>query len=75
MKFLKQLSRCAAAQTYRSVRMHAASLLRDEAAQDLVEYALITVVMALGSVAAMRGLALSVGVAFTNVQTALTSGI
>ena len=47
--------------------------LRDERAQDLVEYALVAVLMALGSVVALKGLATNIGQAFINVQTALTS--
>ncbi|HEY0795246.1 MAG TPA: Flp family type IVb pilin [Acidisarcina sp.] len=57
------------------MRNRVSFFLRDEAAQDIVEYALIAVLIGLGTVVSTRGLATSIGVAFSRVQTALTSAI
>jgi pilus assembly protein Flp/PilA len=75
MKFSKRLQLADAIQHKSSTRGATAAFLRDESAQDIVEYALIAVFIGLGTVVATRGLAVSIGVAFSNVQTALTSGV
>jgi pilus assembly protein Flp/PilA len=52
-----------------------ANLLNDESGQDLIEYALVTALIALGCVAAMNTLATTIGSAFTTVGTKLTSAV
>jgi pilus assembly protein Flp/PilA len=48
------------------------SFLSDESGQDLIEYALVAAIIALGAVAAMTALATSISAAFTAVGTKLT---
>ena len=48
-------------------------LWREEKGQDLVEYALVVVLIALGAVVAMRGLASAISDAFSNAAANLTS--
>jgi len=43
------------------------NLVKDESGQDLIEYALIAALIALGAVAAMGSLATSIGGAFNSV--------
>jgi pilus assembly protein Flp/PilA len=50
-------------------------LLPDESGQDLIEYALVAALIALGATAAMRGLAASIGTALGDVGTKLSSSI
>jgi Flp pilus assembly pilin Flp len=50
-------------------------LLHDERGQDLIEYALVAVVIALVATAAMKNLATVIGSAFTAVSTKLNSAI
>ncbi len=47
--------------------------LADESGQDLVEYALVAVFIGMTCVAAMKGVATSVGSLFASVGTTLTS--
>jgi Flp pilus assembly pilin Flp len=47
--------------------------LRDECGQDMVEYAIVMGLIAFGATTAMKGLATSIGTAFTNVGTAVTT--
>lgn len=49
------------------------NLVKDESGQDLVEYALLTALIALGSVAAMSTLATNISNAFAKVGTKLTT--
>ncbi len=49
------------------------SLLRDESAQDLIEYALLAALVGLGAVVAMKGLKNSIGNTFNSVGTSLTN--
>lgn len=51
------------------------NLVQDESGQDLIEYALVAALIALGSVAAMNTLAGNISTAFTGVGTKLTSNI
>ena len=51
------------------------SLIHEESGQDLIEYALIAALIALGAVAAMTAVGSSIGVAFTTVSTKLTSAV
>lgn len=48
-------------------------LWKEEQGQDLVEYALLLVLISMGAVASMRSLASAVGDAFSNAATNLTS--
>ncbi len=50
-----------------------ASLMTDESGQDLIEYALVAALVALGSVAAIKVLGNSIGTAFNGVGTQLTN--
>ncbi|MGC2400131.1 MAG: Flp family type IVb pilin [Acidobacteriaceae bacterium] len=52
-----------------------ADLLRDERAQDLVEYALVAALIALGATAAMSSLSTSVSTAFSTVGSKLTASV
>ena len=49
------------------------NLLADENGQDMVEYALVVGLIALGATAAMPGLAATIGTAFTNVGNKITT--
>jgi len=48
-------------------------LWREESGQDLTEYALLLVLIALAATAAMRGLAVSIGNAYNNAATNLST--
>jgi pilus assembly protein Flp/PilA len=50
-------------------------LLWDESGQDLIEYALVAALIALGATASMKTLATTIGSAFTVVGTKLTGAI
>jgi pilus assembly protein Flp/PilA len=50
-------------------------VLWDESGQDLIEYALVAALIALGATAAMRTLATTIGTALTGVGTRLTGAI
>jgi pilus assembly protein Flp/PilA len=50
-------------------------LLWDESGQDLIEYALVAALIALGATATMKTLATTIGSAFTVVGTKLTGAI
>lgn len=45
------------------------NLIKDESGQDLIEYALLAAIIALGSVAAMGVLATNISTAFSNIGT------
>ncbi len=49
------------------------NLLSDESGQDLIEYALVAALIALGATAAMSTLAGTISTAFTTVGTKLTN--
>jgi pilus assembly protein Flp/PilA len=49
--------------------------LRDEAGQDLIEYALVAALVGLGAVASMKTLSTKIGSAFTAIGTSLTSNV
>jgi pilus assembly protein Flp/PilA len=51
------------------------SLLSDESGQDLIEYALVAALIALGATAAMNTLATTISTAFTTVGTKLTNAV
>jgi pilus assembly protein Flp/PilA len=50
-------------------------LVYDESGQDLVEYALVVAIMALGAAATMRTLASTVGSALSSIGSKLTSNV
>ncbi len=56
------------------VRMQALKfVLRDESGQDMVEYALVMGLVAMGAVATMQGLATSIGTALTSIGSHVTT--
>ncbi len=50
-------------------------LVRDESGQDLIEYALVAALIALGATAAMTSLAGNISTAFSTVGSKLTSSV
>jgi pilus assembly protein Flp/PilA len=50
-------------------------LMCDESGQDLIEYALVAAIIALGATAAMTTLAGSITSAFTKIGTSLTNAV
>jgi len=50
-------------------------LMQDESGQDLIEYALVAGLIALGAIAAMTGLSGKIGSAFNTVGNNLTNSI
>lgn len=56
------------------IRMQALkNVLKDEDGQDMVEYAIVMGLIALGATAAMKTLATNIGTGFTNVGTKITN--
>ncbi len=51
------------------------NLMNDESGQDLIEYALVAALVGLGAVTAMRGLATSIGTAFSTIGTTLNADV
>ena len=51
------------------------NLLRDESGQDLIEYALVAALIALGAIVAMKTVATGIGTAFNSVSSTLTSAV
>jgi pilus assembly protein Flp/PilA len=51
------------------------NLVQDESGQDLIEYALVAALIALGSVAAMNSLSSSISTAMGSVGTSLTTTV
>ena len=51
------------------------NLLRDESGQDLIEYALVAALIALGAITAMKGLATGISTAFSTISSDLTSAV
>lgn len=51
------------------------NLLRDESGQDLIEYALVAALIALGAVAAMNGVATGISNAFSAISSNLTGNV
>ena len=51
------------------------NLLRDESGQDLIEYALVAALIALGAIAAMNGVAIGISNAFSAVSSDLSTAI
>jgi len=59
----------------RYFQYHLAKIVHDESGQDLIEYALVAALIALGAVTSMRTLSTKIGTAFTTIGTSLTSDI
>lgn len=51
------------------------NLLQDESGQDLVEYALLAALVALGATVAIKSLGTELSAAFTSVTSALTNAL
>ncbi len=51
------------------------NLIVEESGQDLIEYALVAALVALGAVASMKGLAGAINNAFNTVSTNLTNNV
>jgi pilus assembly protein Flp/PilA len=49
------------------------NLLHDESGQDLIEYALVAALIALGAITAMKGLATGINTAFSTISSDLTA--
>jgi len=50
-------------------------LLKDESGQNLIEYALVAALIALGAIVAMQGVATSLSTAFSKVSSELNAAI
>lgn len=48
---------------------------RDESGQDLIEYALVAALIALGAVTSMKTVSTAIGDAFTSIETQLSSAL
>lgn len=51
------------------------NLVQDESGQDLIEYALVAALIALGAIAAMKSLATGISSAFSTVSSDLSSAV
>jgi len=51
------------------------NLMNDESGQDLIEYALVTALVALGAVAVLQTVAGNITTVFTSIGTTLTSAV
>ena len=58
---------------YYIVMQELRNALKDESGQDMVEYALVMGLIAMGAVVAVKGLATSIGAGFTSIGTKLTT--
>jgi pilus assembly protein Flp/PilA len=61
--------------TFKAFQKPLLRFLRDEAGQDLIEYALVAALVGLGAVASMKTLSTKIGTAFTTIGTSLTSNV
>ncbi len=57
----------------KSFKLFLTSFMNEESGQDLIEYALVASLIALGAVASMQTLSTKIGSAFTSIGTALSS--
>lgn len=51
------------------------NMIQDESGQDLIEYALVAALIALGAITAMKALASGISTAFSTVSSDLTSAV
>jgi pilus assembly protein Flp/PilA len=61
--------------TMKNLKHILSSVLRDESGQDLIEYALVAALIALGATAAMNSLATNISTAFSTVGSKLTTAV
>ena len=59
----------------KNIKQILVNLVQDESGQDLIEYALVAALIALGSVAAMGSLSASISTAMSSVGTNLTTNV
>jgi pilus assembly protein Flp/PilA len=59
----------------KNIKQILVNLVQDESGQDLIEYALVAALIALGSVAAMGALSTSISTAMSSVGTQLTTNV
>jgi len=59
----------------KDVKRMLSSFISDESGQDLIEYALVAALIALGATAAMNGLATNISTAFSTVGSKLTAAV
>jgi len=59
----------------KNIKRNLVNLVQDESGQDLIEYALVAAIIALGSVVAMGSLSTSISTAFSTVGTRLTNAV
>jgi pilus assembly protein Flp/PilA len=59
----------------KNIKQILVNLVQDESGQDLIEYALVAALIALGSVAAMNSLSSSISTALASVGTKLTTSV
>jgi pilus assembly protein Flp/PilA len=59
----------------KNIKQILVNLVQDESGQDLIEYALVAALIALGSVAAMGSLSTSISTAFSSIGTNLTNNV
>jgi pilus assembly protein Flp/PilA len=59
----------------KSFKLLANNLMTDESGQDLIEYALVAALVALGAVASLKTLGTSIATAFTTINTTLNSNV
>jgi len=58
-----------------TVIAHLSAFIRDESGQDLIEYALVAAIIALGATAAMSSLSTIISSTFTKIGTSLTTAV
>jgi pilus assembly protein Flp/PilA len=51
------------------------NLINDESGQDLIEYALVAALVALGAIVGMKSLASGINSAFSSISTSMTTAI
>jgi pilus assembly protein Flp/PilA len=59
----------------KNIKQILVNLVQEESGQDLIEYALVAALIALGSVAAMNSLSSSISTAMASVGTKLTGSV
>jgi pilus assembly protein Flp/PilA len=59
----------------KNIKQILVNLVQDESGQDLIEYALVAALIALGSVAAMNSLSTSISTAMSSVGNKLTTSV
>jgi pilus assembly protein Flp/PilA len=57
------------------IKSQLVNIIHDESGQDLIEYALVAALIALGAVVSMKTLSTKIGTAFTTIGTSLTTNV